>query len=151
MATDGGALFLVVRLGSQLAALPVSDVSETFRPIPIEPIANAPHGVLGASIVRGAPMPVVDLALIVAGTSRPATPFVVVKAGGRHVAVAVEPVVGVRALSESDRAALPPLLASESSAVRALGALDSELNLVLEAGRLLQGDAERASGVEATP
>lgn len=150
MPASGGCLFLMVRLGSELAALPVADVSETLRPLPIEPLATAPAFVLGASIVRGAPIPVVDLARLLTGSSGPKQRFVVVKTGNRRVALAVEAVVGFRTLAEADRTSLPSLLANgASSAVEAIGALDSELYLVLAAARLLPEEVRSPEGAVA--
>jgi purine-binding chemotaxis protein CheW len=141
-----GGLFLMVRLGSELAALPVADVSETLRPLPIEPFATAPDFVLGTSIVRGVPI----LARLLSGSPGPKTRFVVVKTAGRRVALAVEAVVGFRTLAEADRTSLPSLLANGApSAVDAIGALDSELYLVLAAARLLPEGAGLLEGAVA--
>ena len=147
MPASGGGLFLMVRLGSELAALPVADVSETLRPLPIEPLATAADFVLGASIVRGVPIPVVDLARLLSGSSGPKARFVVVKAGSRRVALAVEAVVGFRTLAEADRTSLPSLLANGArSAVDAIGTLDSELYLVLAAARLVPEGPRSSEG-----
>ena len=44
-----------------LAALPLEHVVETMRPLPVEPLGDAPRFILGLSIVRGEPIPVVDV------------------------------------------------------------------------------------------
>ena len=145
MATAGGTPFLVFRLGEKLGALPISDVDETMRPLPIEPLASAADGVLGLAVIRGAPTPVLDAGRLIAGTAKPHARFIVVRVGERRVALAVEDVLGVRALEVASLRALPPLLANgERSALGALATLDSDLLLVLEGARLVPEAVETA-------
>ena len=58
---------LLVRCGESLCALPLAGVLEIMRPLPCEPVQNAPEFVLGMSLIRGAFVPVVDLAALVTG------------------------------------------------------------------------------------
>jgi purine-binding chemotaxis protein CheW len=129
---------LVCRVGRSVCSLPLECVVETFRPLPIERLAEAPPFVLGLSVVRGEPLPVVDLLHLIAGRAGKPTRFVVVKAAERRVALAVDEVIGVRMVSAERMSALPPLLRDADSAiVSAVGTLDSELFMVLQASRLL--------------
>ncbi len=58
--------------------------------------------------------------------------------GERRVALAVEEVLGVRALPGATLHRLPPLLSEASrDAVSAIGALDDALLLALDTGRLV--------------
>jgi purine-binding chemotaxis protein CheW len=60
----------------------------------------------------------------------------------RGVALAVESVEGVRALSRATFEALPPLLADAGTdVVAAIGTLDAELLVVLQLSRLLPESA----------
>jgi len=128
---------LVLMAGSRACAIPVDRVVETMRPMPIEPIPNAAPFVLGLSIVRGAPVPVVALSQLVgARDAGRATRFVTVRAGDRVVALAVDRVEGVVALDRARLDALPPLLRDVSEAVAGALALDERLLLVLRAARL---------------
>ena len=142
---------LLVRAGGRVCALPLAAVVETMRPLRVEPLAGAPDFVLGLAIVRGAPVPVVDLGACLSGERGPAglTRFVTLRLGERRVSVALEAVIGVRSL---DRAALegaPALLGDgRSGAIAAIGRLDRELLLVLDAARILPPAAWDA--VEAT-
>jgi purine-binding chemotaxis protein CheW len=129
---------LVVRIEHRLAALPLGDVIETMRPLPIEAIAGAPAGVLGLAIVRGAPVPVLDLRVLLGLPAAPCARFVTARVAERCVAFAVDEVVGAREIAPGALAGLPPLLGeAQPELVTAMGALDRELLLVLRAGRRL--------------
>ena len=127
---------LVCRVHRLLCALPLRDVIETLRPLPIEPLAGAPSYVCGLSILRGAPVPVVDLGLLLGVEQVRATRLVALRVGARTVAAAVGAVLGVRTLSGDD--GLPPLLKEAGhGAIQTLGSLDRELLLVLEGARIV--------------
>lgn len=130
---------LVCRVGRRLCALSLPHVVETLRALPIEPIAGTPELVLGVSIVRGEPLPVVGAARLVGDGARArAGRFVVLKAGHRRVVLAVEEVLGVRALGPVSLAALPPLLRDASpDVIVSIGTLDGDLLLVLRSVRML--------------
>jgi purine-binding chemotaxis protein CheW len=139
---------LIVVARANRCALALEHVIETMRPLPIQPVVDAPAHVLGLSIIRGRPVPVVDLgALLGSGGADDVLAsaharFVTVRAGGaRHVALAVQSVIGVRNLVSSNVHELPPLVAASSSAsVAALGVLDRELVAVLDTVRVLPED-----------
>jgi purine-binding chemotaxis protein CheW len=138
---------LLCRVRTWLCALPIEHVVETMRPLPIELVSGAPSFVLGVSILRGRPVPVVDAArLLGAEALSDPTRFVAVNVRGRSIALAVDSVVGVRSAKGAlDR--FPPLL-QEASILSALGTLDAELLFVLRAARLVpEGDwIDTASG-----
>lgn len=132
--------FLVARVASRLVAIPARDAVESMRPLPIEPLPGAPEGVLGLSIIRGAPVPVVDLASLLGlgSEARSGGRFLTLAVGGRSVAVAVDAVLGVRALERSDLQALAPLFADEvAERIAAIGVRDRALLVVLRSARLL--------------
>ena len=127
---------LICRVQRMLCALPLRDVIETLRPLPIEPLAGAPSYVCGLSMLRGAPVPVVDLGLLLGVEQVRATRLVALRVGARTVAAAVGAVLGVRTLDGDG--SLPPLLKEAGHGViQALGSLDRELLLVLEGARLV--------------
>jgi purine-binding chemotaxis protein CheW len=138
---------LVVRAGERLCALPVSAVGETMRPLPVAPIAGAPPYVLGVAIVRGEPVPVVDLAALVGGgaTAGAATRFVSVRSGGRVAALAVAEVLGVTSLGPEGARNAPLLADACGGTLVALRARDEDLLLVLGAGRLVPPEATAAA------
>lgn len=130
------ARFLVCRVSGRPCALPIEHVVETMRPLPVESLAGAPSFVRGVAVVRGVPLPVVDVGELLAGTESEPTRFVVVKTSDRAVALAVDSVLGVRTLAEDSLRALPSLLGdAREQLVGALGHLDAELLLVLRSAR----------------
>lgn len=130
--------WLLCRAGAGLCALPLGPVVEIMRPLPIDPVADPPPGLIGLSQIRGAPVPVLDLAALLGVPGAPVGRFVSAKIAGRKVAFAVEAVLGVRRIDPSLAGELPPLLRdSARDAVAAIGTLDAELLLLLQTGKLV--------------
>jgi len=144
--TAAGGRYIALRVGSRLCAVPVGLVAETMRPLPVEPLPDAPPFVLGVSIIRGAPVPVVDVASLLAGPALEPGRFVTVRLGaGRLVALAVEEVIGVRDLPEEALAGVPPLLGEAGAhVVSSISTLDAEFLLVLRHAHLVPESAWRA-------
>jgi purine-binding chemotaxis protein CheW len=128
-------LTLAVRVGAGICAVPISDVVEIMRPLPIEAWSGAPDVVRGLSVIRGAPVPVVDLrTLLGASSDCPCTRFVAIRVGERRVALSVDAVLGIREFAPALRTQMPPLLSDAcTELVEAVGALDTELFMVLKA------------------
>jgi len=117
-------------------------VSEIFRPLPIEPVADAPRAVLGLAIIRGVPLPVVDLGLLIADCACRPERMVALDTGSRRLALVADEVIGIRVFDASAFEALPPLLQDAANErVAAIGTHDAELLLVLRTARLLPDDA----------
>ena len=142
MSAEAGELCLLVRIGKQLYALPLSHVVETMRPLPVSTVAGAPPFVRGVAVIRGLPVPVVDAASILDGDEPfPVTRLVALRTGDRQVAFGVSEVVGVRHITAEQLADVPPLLATAGEhVVTAIGTLDSELLIVLRSGKLVPED-----------
>lgn len=142
MTTQNGpanVITLLLRAREQLCALPLDNVIETMRPLPIEPMAGSPPFVCGLSVVRGVVVPVADLGAIL-GLDNPPKPgrFVTLKIGERQVALSVEEVIGISRLPLASLDDLPPLLCeSAAEVVSAVGRLDTSLLFALEAGRIV--------------
>jgi purine-binding chemotaxis protein CheW len=98
-----------------------------------------PPFVRGLSVIRGATVPVVDVgALLGLPTEGQATRFVILRTAEHRVALAVEEIVGVRALSSVSLETVPPLLHRTKSRVVALvGRLDASLLIVLQDSRIV--------------
>jgi purine-binding chemotaxis protein CheW len=138
---------LVTRVGGVACALPIAHVVETTRPLPVETI-GADDGALalvdGLAMIRGEPVPVVDARRLLGVSGAAATRFVVVRAAQRRVALAVDAVLDVRRIETAALSALPPLLGgARRDLVTAIGALDAELLVVLDAARVLPDDSWR--------
>lgn len=143
---------LLVRAGAVVCSLPLSFVVEAFRALPVQPIAGAPAFVRGLAVIRGAPLPVVDLAGLLGVPGGGGARFVTLRTGERRVALAVDAVLGVRALDAATVAELPPLVrAASREAIEAAGALDGELLLVLRAAHVVPDEVWRLAAGERTP
>ncbi len=139
---------LVFRVRDRLCAIPVAEIDETMRPLPISGVPSPHRFLVGVTRLRGAPVPVVDAGALMAADGPPRFGrFVVLRIGDRRVALAVEKVVGVRWMPAGVLHPLPPLLsAAPHDAVAAIASLDRELLVVLGGGRLLR---EAGPGPEA--
>ena len=133
------AAFVICRSGAVLCALQLEHVAETMRPLPVEPVPAMPSFLRGVAIIRGAVVPVVDVArLLGASGDTPVTRFVTVRLGARQLAFAVASVLGVRTLDAESIARIPLLLHQvEHSSVAAIGSLDAQLLLVLQGARII--------------
>lgn len=131
---------LVCEVGRRTCGLSLEYVAETMRPLPLEPLATAPGFVAGLSIVRGQPIPVLDLRYLLGSASAPerARRLVTLRIGPRRAGLLVDGVQGVRGVPRETLAALPRLLGDASAeVVTEIGRLDEKLLLVLESGRLV--------------
>lgn len=144
--------YLVCRFRGHLCALPIAHVIETMRPLPVEPFSGAPSCVLGVSLVRGNPTPIVDIgALLSPEHQTMPTRFITLRAGKRRVSVVADQVVGIRSIPSSSLAASPPLLRrAAEDAISELGALDRELLVVLEVAKLVPEPVWKALEDETT-
>ena len=145
---------LIMRTAGVNCAIPLTQVVETMRPLPIKPLAALPDWISGMSIVRGAPVPVIALAIwvharAVAEVSIPSRlevgrdgafseRFVILRVGSRRVALLVDEVTGIAEIGRERFAELPPLFNGlNSGAIEAIGQLDAELLLVIRSARLV--------------
>ncbi|MGE0546296.1 MAG: chemotaxis protein CheW [Kofleriaceae bacterium] len=138
MTSESYASYLLCQLGTRVCAIPIAHIAETMRPLPIEPIDGSPSFVLGVSVIRGTPTPVVDTRVLVGLPPAPSTRFVTIKTGGRTAALAVDAVLTMRSLSQAALGPVPGILGEATAAVtQAIGALDADLLFVLDATRMV--------------
>jgi purine-binding chemotaxis protein CheW len=120
--------WLVCRVGTRLCAIPLAQVMEVMRQLPIEPVAGAPPFVRGLSLIRGAAVPVIDAGLLLGEAATSGGRLLTVRIGGRSIALAVDLVLGVRAFADDLRSAMPPLMRDAANeTIAAIGILDAEL------------------------
>jgi len=137
----GSASWLVCRAGAHLCALPLKSVVETMRPLPIEKLAHAPRFVRGLSIIRGVPLPVVDIGPLFGESHDRPQRLVTVNVGSRHIAIGVDSVLGVQSIPSATSTSLPPLLqGADGDVVSAIGMLDTEFLLFLQVARIIADD-----------
>jgi chemotaxis signal transduction protein len=114
---------LSVRLavGGENYALPVDRVLEVADYTGVAPVPGAAPSVLGVRNLRGAVLPVLDLATVL-GLARAGAPerIVVTEHAGRTAGLAVDSVVGVEPLPEATEPAESPYLTGASLADGAL-------------------------------
>ncbi len=129
---------LLCRVADLHCAIPAARVLEVMRRLAIDPLSGMPSFVLGLSIIRGTPVPVLDAGCLLSAATARAPYFVAIDVGGRLVALAVDQVIGLRRIAEDTLAPLPPLLKnSADDVVAAIRARDGELLLVLNTARLV--------------
>ena len=129
---------LIVSVSDISCAIPAEHVVETMRMLPIVPVDNMPPFTRGVALIRGASVPVIDLALLLGRPGGAPARLVTLQAGGRTTVLAVDDVRRLARL-DRDRFEERPRVLSEGSApfVRALAAADQALHLVLDAARLV--------------
>jgi purine-binding chemotaxis protein CheW len=117
----------------------LSYVREIMRPLPVDPVPATPDFLLGLALIRGAAVPVLDCARLVnAGVPGQPARFVTLAVGERHLALAVDSVIGVRTLPLAALVDVAPLLDStDDSLVQAIATLDAELLMVLRASHMV--------------
>jgi purine-binding chemotaxis protein CheW len=136
--TDATMTVLLCRVADLHCAIPGALLMEVARRLAIAPFAGMPTFILGLAIIRGMPVPVVDVGNLLNAARSQGAYFVTIDVAGRPVALAVDEVIGLRRIAEDTLAPLPPLLKSiADDAVAAIRARDGELLLVLDAARLV--------------
>ena len=133
---------LVVRCNERTFAIPIEYVIETMRPLPIVDMPNKPSFVLGVSILRGKPTPVVDLcSLLGFEQTKDSSRFVLLRVGQRQVALLAGTVLGIESLSKQTLHDLPQLFAeANQEALSILGVRDHELMVVVQNMQFLPED-----------
>jgi purine-binding chemotaxis protein CheW len=150
---------LVTRLGSTACAFLIEHVIEIMRPLPVEPLATPSAGpdggpvdpalamIDGLAMIRGIPVPVIDVRKLLGITGGRATRVVVVRVADRQLGVLVDDVIGVEHIDQARLSPLPALLrGTHRDSVSAIGTRDAALLVVLDAARILPEDCWRVIG-----
>jgi purine-binding chemotaxis protein CheW len=141
-----GGLSLLFRSNAARCAVGLSEVVEVTRPLPVTPVTeDGAAFVDGVCVVRGIPVPVVNVGTLLGGERSSASRYVVVRDGDRRVALAVDEVLGIREVPADSLHDLSPLLAAaKSELVATLGVVDAEPLLFLRDVRLVPDSVWRA-------
>jgi len=141
MGASSRAPWLLCRGATHLYAIAIEHVVEIMRALPIEAVSGAPRYVCGLCIIRGSPVPVVDIGLLIGDQATRFERLVTIRTGGGTIALAVETVVGIRNVGADTLGRLPPLLGrAVPEAIEAIGAVDAELLIFLRAARIVPED-----------
>jgi purine-binding chemotaxis protein CheW len=134
-----GGQSLVFRADTHLAAIGLEHVTEVLRPLPVEGLAGVPPYVRGICVLRGRPVPVVDIGLLLGGERMAGevhdARFVGVRTGPQTAVLAVDTVVGIRDVPMERLHDLSSV--TGSVACTAVGAIGREPLLLLETGRVI--------------
>lgn len=138
--------YLLARSQSWLCAIPINHVQETMRPLDVRPLVDMSGFVLGVSLIRGKPTPVVALSMLLSDSiTDPIRRFVTLRVAERTVALGVQEVLGIFDLKENELEVLAPLLQrAKADLIETVGAFDKQLVVVLKTVRLLSEDDWRA-------
>jgi purine-binding chemotaxis protein CheW len=129
---------LLCRVADLHCAIPGARVIEVMRALAIDPLSGMPPFMLGLSIIRGAPVPIVDAGALLNAANSRAVYFVTIDVGGQPVALALDQIIGLRRIAEHAFAPLPALLKNVADdAVAAIRARDGDLLLLLDTARLV--------------
>lgn len=152
---SAGAASLVFRAGTLLCALRLDEVVETLRPLATRPLAGAPPWVRGIAIMRGVPVPVIDVARLLTGEPAGIGRFVAVRTERGPVALATGDVLGIRAVAASGaatgHAALLTGGGAASRLVAGVGMIDTEPLMLLQSLRVVPDEIWAAAAGEAVP
>jgi purine-binding chemotaxis protein CheW len=133
--------FLLCRLSSSWCALSLQGLGEVMRPQPVDPVGGLPDFVDGVSIIRGVPLPVINLPRLLCGLTSPGGSqerFVTAESDGQPLALRVDEVAGIYPLAEEMWRNLPSLLDGlQSEHVAALGNHDGHVVMLLRRANLL--------------
>jgi purine-binding chemotaxis protein CheW len=132
-------LWLLCQAGSHRFALPMANIIETMRMLPVEAVSGPPRLVCGLCIIRGAALPVIDTARLFDDEGAHYDRLVTVRTGERTVAFAASAVLGVRLIQGSECEEMPPLL-RDAQVIAALARSDEKLVFLLRAARALPDD-----------
>lgn len=107
-----------------------------MRPLPVKVVSGLAPGVLGASVVRGVPMPVISLARLLRQPEEPPSRFVVLRTPGRDCVLAVDAIHSIDRMPAKTWQQMPNLLRRVESADE-IGAEDQDLIVSLGMARIL--------------
>ena len=108
-APDAAGTALVFRAGPAYCALPLGEVIETMRPLPVRPLAGTADLVRGVCVMRGTAAPVIDVARLLGGDEADVSRFIAVRTDRGPIAFATGEVLGIRPVGGAAEAHRHPL------------------------------------------
>lgn len=142
---DEAVTALVFRAGTLLCALPLDEVVETMRPLETRPLAGTAGFVLGISVLRGVPAPVIDIGRLLTGAPGVVERYVAVRTERGPVALATGTVLGIRATRAGPSQTHPVVLAGSHRLVAGVGTFGAEPVLLLQSMRAVPDEVWEAA------
>jgi purine-binding chemotaxis protein CheW len=143
---------LVFRAGPLLCALRLDEVRETMRPMETLPLAGTPAFVLGISVLRGVPTPVLDVCRLLGGGPGDLRRYVTVGTERGAVALATGEVTGIRPVHPEPAGGHPALLGGASSRlVAGVDTVGAEPLLLLQSMRAVPDEVWEAAAAAGVP
>ncbi|HEY0001213.1 MAG TPA: chemotaxis protein CheW [Actinoplanes sp.] len=151
-AEGAGMTSLVFRAGSLLCAIGLDEVVETMRPLETRPLAGTPAFVLGISVLRGVPTPVIDVARLLGGGPAEPERYVAVRTERGAMALATGVILGIRAIDAEAPGGHPALLAGGNSRlVAGVATIGAEPLLLLQSMRAVPDEVWEAAAAAGVP
>ncbi len=129
---------VLVEEEQDLLAIPLQDVHEVLRPLPVTRLPDLPSFVVGASLVRGSATPVLSLAALLGRQGVREERWVLLRFPEGAAALAVQNVLGVKnipAAAFRDANSLGSAL--RGKVVQSIAAFDGRLLVFLDSAKLL--------------
>jgi purine-binding chemotaxis protein CheW len=143
---------LVFRAGPLLCALRLDEVLETMRPMETLPLAGTPSFVLGISVLRGVPTPVLDVSRLLRGGPEDPQRYITVRTERGPVAMATGEIVGIRSVHPESAGGHPALLGGASSRlVAGVDTVGVEPLLLLQSMRAVPDEVWEAAAAAGVP
>jgi len=143
---------LVFRAGPLLCALRLDEILETMRPMETLPLAGTPAFVLGISVLRGVPTPVLDVSRLLGGGAGDPRRFLTVRTERGAVALATGEVIGISTVDFESAGGHPALLGGASSRlVAGVDTVGAEPLLLLQSMRAVPDEVWEAAAAAGVP
>jgi len=126
---------LLFRMQTVVCAMPISHVSEILRPLPYETFKDLPPFISGVSVIRGTPLPVLNLNYLLGHEEKNShmQRFIIIRNEDTHLACLVDEVIGIENIEAKTITEAPPLLRNtHADLISAMGVLDQKFLLVLQ-------------------
>ncbi|TPV93840.1 MAG: hypothetical protein B7733_18470 [Myxococcales bacterium FL481] len=128
--------YVAFRMGAEIYALPIGDVSEISKAFPLTPVPRSASFVLGIGNVRGTVLPVIDLAVrLGVGPCQigRAARILIATLADEHYGLFVEEVLEVSEVATQGLEAAPGGIGStRADYIRALGRYDGKIMIILD-------------------
>lgn len=132
---------LIVSVGKVLYALPIGGIEEILPMREVAPLPRSSAAVRGILFLRGHPVTVIDLGILLGSSPLPGNRIVVFRIEGEHYGLVVDEVLKVAEPGALTDAVPPPPALGAPPAVRGVARLAEEIVSLLDIDRLVPASA----------